>query len=317
MRFIESIGLCVVSLLLQLLPAASQARSFRVEGQMRAGSGALAVGHFVVRLYRLGEIVQEKVSTDGSFAFADVPIGEYDLEIADSGFPMVFLPLNVLGNEKLDLVLPSRSERTDSSGTVSVLEYQIPPQARRHFEKAQKMIREDMCRTALVHLQEAIQLFPRYPQALNALGTCWVRMQRLDAAEEAFKNALALTSSIYPALNLADLYERQGKIDEAEKVLQNGIRHNPDAGDGYFGLAKLCFDQNRLSEAAAMGLEAHRHREHSPDVHLLLAKIRQRDGDVDAIADELQLYVLEARPGRMRDRAAKALREFRSAQGKH
>ena len=76
-----------------------------------------------------------------------------------------------------------------------------------------------MCRSALVHLQEAIQLFPRYPQALNALGTCWVRMQRLDAAEEAFKNALALTPSIYPALNLADLYERQGKVDEAEKVL--------------------------------------------------------------------------------------------------
>ena len=130
------------------------------------------------------------------------------------------------------------------------------------------------------------------------------------AQEAYYKEAAGLTSSVYPALNLADIYTKQRRIREAEEVLTTAIRRNPLAGDGYLGLAALRVEQNRLTEAEELAREAHKRPIHAPDVHILLAKVYLATGRSQEIPAELRLYVTEAKPGALRDRIEKSLSDL-------
>jgi tetratricopeptide (TPR) repeat protein len=309
MRFGKGMGACALWVILLWLSAAAQEHSFHVEGRIRIAGRAPGAGSFMIRLAYRGGAVREIVSFDGSFVFENVPAGSYVLEVSAPGQAVDSRPLIVLGNEYLDIELGSGADHSGAHGPVAVLELQIPSSAQRNFEKAARMIRESNCENAVTRLERAIQLFPQYSLALNALGNCWVRMNRPEAAEEAFKRALAVNPSLYPTLNLANLYRSQGKLQEAEALLTNGIRQYPEEGNAYFALARLRFAQNRLAEAEALGGQAHLHRDHSADVHLLLAKIHQAGKSFDQMNGDLQLYSAEAGPGPMRDLANRILRQ--------
>ena len=141
------------------------------------------------------------------------------------------------------------------------------------------------------------------------MGNCYVVLKDLKLAEEAFKQAVSLSSSVYRALNLADLYSRQGRMPEAEEVLTKAIRRSPSEGDGYYGLALIRFEQGRLEEAAQLCLQAHQHPHRVADVHLLLGKIYLRQGTPLSAVHELRLYVAEAKPNPVRDRVMKLLED--------
>jgi tetratricopeptide (TPR) repeat protein len=139
------------------------------------------------------------------------------------------------------------------------------------------------------------------------MGNCYVVLNELDLAEDAFKQAVSLSSSVYPALNLAALYSRQGRVPEAEDVLTKAIRRTPLEGDGYYGLAIIRFEQGRLEEAEQLGLQAHQHLHRVADVHLLLGRIYLRQEKAESVVRELRLYVAEAKPSPARDRVMKLL----------
>ena len=118
----------------------------------------------------------------------------------------------------------------------------------------------------------------------------------------------ANTPSVAPALQMGSTYFKQGKLDEAERAFTTATRKDPSEGNGYFGLGMVRLEQNRLDEAAQLGQKAHASSRHGADVHLMLAKIYQRQGKTAAAREELEWYSKEARPGRERDR----VREFLS-----
>jgi len=300
MRLAKGIGLCVALVYLLAAPAFPQEQSFRIVGRIRLEDNSPVPGNLVIRLDRLGVTMQEKMSTDGGFVFDDLPTGLYTIAIAIAGHVTIYRAVDVVGNEWVDIDLRS-SPPARSGKSVAVLDYQIPRTAQRHLERAEKMIRENNCGDALRQLQQANQRFPRYVQALNAAGDCLVRMNRPEAAERAFKDAIALTSSVYPALNLADLYIRQGRMSEADEVLTNGLQRSPYEGDAYFGLARLRFEQNRQAEAEDLCRQAHQHGTHSADVHLLMAKVHYAVKNLEQIPGDLQMYINEAQPGPARD----------------
>src|SRR5262249_25916343 len=126
-------------------------------------------------------------------------------------------------------------------------------------------------------------------------------------AEDAFKKAIELTPSVYPALNLADVYIKQGRLDEADVLLTGALRRDPTQGDAYYGLAILRVAQHRSEEAEKFAERAHDHPKHIADVHLLLAQIHQRQRRLDLIPADLQRYVSEAKPSPTRDRIQKML----------
>jgi tetratricopeptide (TPR) repeat protein len=279
-------------------------------GQLRTFGGGRPAGVVRVQLQRLGYTVQEYFSADGAFQFSKVLPGRYTVVAEAVGYETATLTVDEPGDLEIVVLLrPSALGPPGEPAISSVLEYQIPRSARRQFEMGKQKLRKDDCVRALEHLNEAVRIFAKYADAQNAIGNCHVRLQNLERAEEAFKKAVALTVSVYPALNLADLYVRKGQTAEAEEVLINAIRRSPSQGDGYYGLALVYFQQDRFQEAEQLAQEAHNHQRHISDVHLLLAKIYQRRVQQTPLVRELQLYVKEAKPGTTRDRIEKMLKE--------
>jgi tetratricopeptide (TPR) repeat protein len=259
-----------------------------------------------VQLQHLGMTVQEQVSADGRFTFLNVPYGAYTLSIRVPGHDPVSQEITVAGESQVMIEIGART-RLPTTATTSVVELQIPPSARRQYEHARDQLREQDCSEALEYLSEAIRLFENYADAHNAIGNCQVQLQNPTLAEEAFKKAIEFTPSVYPALNLADVYIKQGRLDEADAVLTRALRRDPTQGDAYYGLALLRVEQQRLDEAEKLADQAHDHFNHIEDVHLLLAKIHRRQGRLDLIPADLRLYISEAKPSPTRDRIQKML----------
>ena len=88
---------------------------------------------------------------------------------------------------------------------------------------------------ALDLLRSGLSLHPDYIPASIVLGRCHLDLGDLPAAETAFTHVLALDGENVIALKaLADITERQGRFDEAERWLRTLIavdRSNDDARD--------------------------------------------------------------------------------------
>jgi tetratricopeptide (TPR) repeat protein len=297
--------------IIAIAPAVGRTQAFflgNLDGLIRIHGGD--VGTARVQLLRLGVIVQEQFSTDGRFTFRSVPHGHYTLAVHVPGREPVSREIEV-PSESYVLIEAGDSASLLNRAVASVFELEIPRSARRQYERAQDRLREGNCSTALKYLSEAIRLYQNYADAHNAVGNCQVQLQHPALAEEAFRQAIELTESVYPALNLADVYIKQGRLDEADTVLTRALRRDPTQGDAYYGLALLRLEQHRLDEAEKLAEQAHEHPKHSEDVHLLLAKVHQRQGRMDLIPIDLEHYLSEAKPSPMRDRIEKMKQQTR------
>lgn len=247
---------------------------------------------------------------DGHFEFVDLAPGSYTVIIHTAAYETVARDVHLPDEFQIWVELqPRRRVDLENHLTAAVTEYQVPKSARRQFAEAQKKARKNDCTGALDHLKKALDIFAQYADARNTMGNCYVVLGQLELAEDAFKQAVALTSSVYPTLNLSDLYVRQGRLQEAEEVLTKAIRQNPQEGDGYYGLALLRFAQDRFEEAAQLCLEAHQRPHRVADVHLLLAKIYLKMEKKASSVGELEAYVRESKPNPVRERVIKFLEQ--------
>jgi tetratricopeptide (TPR) repeat protein len=90
------------------------------------------------------------------------------------------------------------------------------------------------------------------PQAHTSLGTLWARAGRPDAAEAAYRTALALDPAWVPALvNLADLYRAQHRDGEAGALLESAIRAQPGSADAHLAYGLWLTRQGRAEDSLA------------------------------------------------------------------
>jgi tetratricopeptide (TPR) repeat protein len=196
-----------------------------------------------------------------------------------------------------------------------VLQASLPPvaesprAAKREYEAALKDRKAGNCEKAIPRLQKAIALAPKFGEAHNELGICLLKQSKLSDAEAAFRTAVELNATIDASINLADLYAKQRKFDEALQVLKKSLATNPTEGDLFFAVARICFDQGDVRKAELAGLEAHSRFHRGADVHLLLAKIYLSANNYPALATQLDTYQIE-------NPAAPVPEEFRTALAK-
>jgi Flp pilus assembly protein TadD len=278
-----------------------------LSGQIRVAGQTDGILPIRVRLQSLGFVVRETVSFNGRFDFPGVVPGPYSLVALVPGGVPSSLDIVVPAGPVLMDVSAARPDSYPAGGTVSVLEFQIPSEAKKEFNSALKKARNRNCNAALSHLMKAVEIFHSYAEAHNAIGNCYVQLQEMERAENAFMQAVALTPSVYPALNLADVYLQGGKLKEADELLTTVLQRNPTEADAYYGLAAVRYRQERLEEAESLANEVHSRGTHNPDVHLLLGKIYYRAEQTPSVRQELELYVKEAKPGPLRNQVRESL----------
>ena len=269
-----------------------------VEGEIRTEPNSGFAVNATVQLLQARFLLDERmVGTDGRFKFRNIPAGTYVIVAKLEGYI----------DEEVSLLIERRSPRefvpitlrpakplTDRRGeNISVTENQVPETAKREYEEGLRHRKRGKCAEAMPHLQKAVAAYEQYAEALDILGDCFKQTGDFVSAEASFKKAVFYGRTIYPSMNLADLYSERRQFNEAEFTLQQAFAKYPSEGDLHFAMALVYFNQGKIKEAEQQGLTAHSKIHRNADVHLLLSKVYLRVREYPKLKVELETYLAE------------------------
>jgi tetratricopeptide (TPR) repeat protein len=282
-----------------------------IEGTVRAGKNAPISDATIQVLRQQFVIMERRTGSDGRFDFHNLMNGSYLLRIRAHGYKEREVEVLLLLPESRDVLevelKPLEDAPIPRAEAVPAVALKIPNAAKSEYEKGLEERRRGQCTKAIPHFQKAIAAFEKYGDAHNELANCFREMREWSKAEESFKKAIQYAATIFPSLNLADLYSGQMRYAESEEVLRKALSLHPSEGDLYFGLAKLHFDQGQMKQALDAGLQAHQMSHRMADVHLLLGKIYLNIGDRNSVPVQLRLYLDENPEGPTADLVRKNL----------
>jgi DNA-binding winged helix-turn-helix (wHTH) protein/tetratricopeptide (TPR) repeat protein len=94
------------------------------------------------------------------------------------------------------------------------------------------------------------QMYPRDSTPGNNLGTVYRDLGQLENAEQQFRNTPRYsigTRSPFALTNLGDVYAMENRFDEAESVLEEGVREFPTASSFHVSLGLVAFARNDVA----------------------------------------------------------------------
>jgi len=155
---------------------------------------------------------------------------------------------------------------------------------------------QDNFSEAARHSSLLIQNHPENPAALRRAGEALVGLSMWDEAIEMLERAVSLgNEDITSKTLLASCLLRTKRGEQAENLLNEAIRINPQMGDTWACRAKLYLEFNKTREAA---LDLEKAWECDPkryDVLMMLAELDERNGDLRA-ASRRWRQVLDVNP---------------------
>jgi Flp pilus assembly protein TadD len=180
-----------------------------------------------------------------------------------------------------------------------------------------ELLIQDKANEAMENLEQAIELDPENSNNWSNLGVAYRRLNKLDAAEQAYLKALKKDKSDLTALNnLAILYQmtaRSHLADKYNKKLERYRRKNP------YYLVKLAEDEIKsgdYSKALRYTKKAIRKYEEEHEFHYVAARIYAHQGKTEKAMESLALaekYALSARNRNLYSRKLDLLRNLEQA----
>ena len=135
------------------------------------------------------------VSADGHFQLRNVAPGSYLIVIKDREGDIVYQQYSsIQGSAGFSIRLPVHRRQKPISGVVSVQELRHKPSkaARKAFLESFKRSQKGDVPGSVALLERAVEADPEFLQALNNLGTQYVRIGRYADAAQCFRRAIAL-----------------------------------------------------------------------------------------------------------------------------
>ncbi|MGI2257956.1 tetratricopeptide repeat protein [Shewanella sp. GXUN23E] len=158
----------------------------------------------------------------------------------------------------------------------------------------------------------SIQLKPDFVQAINTLGVVYRRAGMADAAEAAYRYAVALSGENLNSLsNLALLLGEQGRLDEWAQIhrkLELARIRNPYY---YYDMAEEAFARNDYSQALDWYWRAVKLADYQPEFFVGLSKSYWRLGDRDKAESNMNKAINLATDGEDRQRYQYKLKAMR------
>lgn len=212
-------------------------------------------------------------SINGAFEFNNVPLGEYEV-VADQGINEARERLHCIqGLNTVTLRINSRSENAQSGGdTISVAALRVPDKARNFFNKASEAFQKQKFVDAWKLAEKALAVAPAYSEALTLRGI--LRISKGDSAGGAQDLQASIQSdSNYPLAYFAmgALQNEEGHFADAQKTIEQGLRVQPTAWQGYYELSKSMLGQSDYRNALKEIVKAESVGVNYPPIYLVKA----------------------------------------------
>jgi Flp pilus assembly protein TadD len=180
------------------------------------------------------------------------------------------------------------------------------------IEQAKKGDRE----TAIEQLKLAIAEYPSFTMAFNELGVQYLKLNRLEDADTAFRNALKIDPESFAALmNRGITNVMMKRYGEAVPILRKALtKHEQSAVAHYFlgqALANLgLFDDAEKELLTSLKLG----KEEMKEAHRILAIIYSSRGAKKKAAEELETYLKLAPDTPDADKIKEMIRKLKDSQ---
>jgi tetratricopeptide (TPR) repeat protein len=221
--------------------------------------------------------------------------------------------------EQVDFVLvTARTSTTAIPGAVFVQE--VPGPARKEFERATALLQKSEQRNeGLTTLKKAIEIFPLYFEALELLGTEYVKQKEWEQAVPVLTKAIEVNSRAYHSLNSLSVAQYNLKqMPQAVESMRRAISLNQKSVNANLWLGMLLRQSGKLDEAEKYLKEANQlAASKNPDAHWELALLFNQLKRYKEAADELELFLKyqpEARDTELIKRLIQRLRQ-KAAEG--
>ena len=148
---------------------------------------------------------------------------------------------------------------------------------------------------ALSYAQQAVRLDPRFVKAQDQLGLCYAGLGQHEEAIRAYQEAIRLNQEQslhwpWPAMNLGTLYLQLERLDDAEAALRQSLAVEPQFPVAHLRLGRVLENKNQWNEAVLELKEASRLDPTYPEPHYALARIYKKQADTSSAQRELTLF---------------------------
>ena len=216
--------------------------------------------------------------------------------------------------EEVDIVLHPRRATSTTARTGVVFAQDVPEAARKEYEKASGLIEKIEKRSeALSALKKAIEIYPQYFDALETLGSEYVKHQEFELSVPLLTRALEINARAYSswyALGVAQYNLKQMRA--AIESLKRALLLNEKSINANLWLGMASRQSARLDEAETYLKQANiLAGKKLPDAHWQLALLYNQLKRYGEAADELEVFLRLQPDSRDAQQIKKLIQQFR------
>ena len=204
-------------------------------------------------------ITSTYTQADGTFALYNIPKGSYEV-VAESDDARVSDDV-ILQPERpsLELRFPGNTAASYSDPTISVARILVPESAKKLYRKAYAAFTQGKNDEAESLLNQALQIEPRFADALTLRGVLDMQKADLQEAQQYLESAIHIDSAYSPAyIALGAVYNHEGRFDDALRASERGIALSPRSWQAYFEMAKASVSAGMFQKALQFARQAQR-----------------------------------------------------------
>ena len=295
----------------------------QIRGQVRYAVGNRPAEFVIVRLESFSGGVVAEVNTDrsGRFMLTGLSPDLYMVSVRMAGYHEVQqqVDLRTQITDYVQLQLIAEDSRvplpTKRNG---VIDANVPKHALSEFEIGRDAITQaNSLDQGILHLENAVRLYPKYLEALLLLGTAYMDKSDWEKAEDKLHQVLTIAPNTTGAhFALGELYLRTKKYAEAEKEMLAGIKLDPKSVQGHFMLGRLYYELGNLVKAGPhVGIALQLNPSFARG-HLLAANILLHARQPENAIVEFEEYLRLEPKGEFSEQAKETVRKLRRALAK-
>jgi len=190
---------------------------------------------------------------------------------------------------------PDNTPLEGQSGSISKLDLKAPGKARREYEKGYQFLMKKDAQSAIEHLKTAIQIYPSYVAAHNALGTAYLNLNQNEQARDEFARAVALDDHLPNSfLNLGCAHLALKDYAAAEETLRKASSIAPLDLQLHLALAYGEYVNRDYPAVLVTAREVHaRKHQTATVVHFFAAGALEAQGNLTDAQHELETLLQE------------------------
>jgi len=247
------------------------------------------------------------VDSSGRFTISGLGQGRFSFKVETTGTPYEEqtqqLELQALrfrgGNETfpLDIVLKLKKGMEATASNVSIFAQEIPSPARKEYESGVKSLKSQKKDEAIASLKKAIQIFPDYYDALELLGTEYIKAAQFEAALPVLFHALEVNKRGFKCMyGLGVAHLKLNLLPQAIEHLEKAAQMEPNSANTQMMLGLAygtggAFDKSEAAFRKTLQLGG----EAAAEAHFYLAGLFNKQERYNDARQELELFLKEGK----------------------